>query len=81
MHKIFHILSTAIHFLWGLSTMLIMHSFMLPFALEKKKGSNDAAKCLSNNEICQIKLWIWSLNVKSDFNGKDDFCVEIMTGN
>lgn len=37
MHKILHILSTAIHFLGGLCTMLIMQTLMLPFALKGKK--------------------------------------------
>lgn len=42
MHKILHILGTAIHFLWGLNTMLIMHTDMLRFMLENE-GSNDTA--------------------------------------
>lgn len=49
MHKILHILGTAIHILSGMSTMLIMHTFHASLCIEKKKGSNDTAKRLENN--------------------------------
>lgn len=45
--------------------MLIMHTFMLPFVLQRKKGSNGVAECVQKDEICQIKSQMWSVDVQS----------------